>query len=261
MTFNAGNRWGITWVATVALMAALTGCASYDVPGRGAQFSRLGVTEEQLKQNTDAPVADRLERKPLARFPTALAIARVQEPGYQSQTSHSYGRGAYSVVTTRDIETEAHLDRLAKLPMVTGVAPMNRLLLPSDLKSDLDLRQAAAALHADLLLIYTIDTAFVVRDHMTPLTVVSLGLFPTQNAEVVTTASAVLMDTRNGYVYGLAEATSRKDQVAAAWTSEDAVDQVRLKTEAQAFEQLIGEFEKTWGRVLKTYNQPIADVK
>ena len=54
------------------------------------------------------------------------------------------------------------------------------------------------------------------------------------------------MDVRTGYVYGSCESTSRKNQLASAWTSGEAVDFMRLKTERQAFEELLGEFEALW---------------
>ena len=68
--------------------------------------------------------------------------------------------------------------RLERLPMVRGLAPIGRVLLPFDLNSDRELRQAAAELHADMLLIYTLDTTFVVDDKALPLTVITLGLSP-----------------------------------------------------------------------------------
>ena len=82
---------------------------------------------------------------------------------------------------------------------------------------------------------------------------VTLGLSPNQQAQVVCTASAVLMDTRNGYVYGVAEATEKGDQLASAWTSSSAVDDTRRRTEAKAFEKLVGEMEKSWVGVVRTY--------
>jgi hypothetical protein len=86
--------------------------------------------------------------------------------------------------------------------MVSGVGPINRLLLPTHLETDRELREAAARMHADVLLLYTLDTTFVVEDKAAPLTVVSLGLSPNKQANVICTASALLMDTRNGYLYG-----------------------------------------------------------
>jgi hypothetical protein len=240
-------------VPLAMLTFLLGGCAQYVTPGRGAEMAALGVTPEARQQQTDDSIARSLGKRPLAQFPTGIAAARVQAPGYQSATAQSWGTGRYSIVTTRDVETPEQVERLEKLPMVSGIAPINRLLLGDQLNSDLELRQAAAQLHADMLLVYTIDTRFEVDDKAAPVTVVTLGLSPNQQARVVTTASAVLMDTRNGYIYGVAEASEQGSQLASAWTSTSAVDDARRRTEAQAFEKLVGELEKTWTRVVRAY--------
>ncbi|MEX0777578.1 MAG: hypothetical protein WD042_17875 [Phycisphaeraceae bacterium] len=241
-------------ISLIALsLLTLTGCgAEYVTPGRGADMSVFGGKDPRRLQ-TDYDVQQRLDLKPLASFPTAIAVARVQAPGYRSYSNHSWGTGRYSVVTTRDVESDQSVASLTKLPMVTGVAPLNRMVLPERLESDRDLRQAAASLHADMLLIYTIDTTFDTEDLMEPMTIVTLGLSPNQQARVTTTASAMLMDTRNGYVYALAEATEKDQQLANAWTSETAVDQTRRRTEAKAFDKLIADFTRAWPRVVEQY--------
>jgi hypothetical protein len=237
------------------LACAVAGCASYAAPGPGANLAM--ITGEDRQSLTDPNVQVALDRKPLAKFPAGVAVVRVQAPQYESRTATSYGRGAFSVVTTRDVEKDETVDRLARLPQVSGIATIGRLLLPASLTSDRELRQAAAQLNADMLLVYTLDTSFYVRDMAKPLSVVSLGLSPNQQARVVTTASAVLMDTRNGYVYGMAEATERNERLANGWTSEDAIDAARLKTESRAFEKLVGNLETTWKTVVARYAPPI----
>jgi hypothetical protein len=242
-------------------LALLPGCASYTTPGRGANLEAFGVggdaaaatATDRRDALSDRSVVQAAGKRPLATFPTGIAVARVQAPGYQSRTAQGFGTGRYSVVTTRDIEKPEQIQRLAGLPLVTGIAPLNRLLLPSELNGDLELRQAAGTLHADMLLIYTIDTQFVVEDKAAPLTVVTLGLSPNQQARVVSTASAVLMDTRNGYVYGVAEATENDNRLTSAWTSSDAVDESRRRAETRAFEKLVGELETMWIGVVRTY--------
>ncbi len=104
-----------------------------------------------------------------------------------------------------------------------------------------------------MLLLYTIDTTFTTEDFASPLTVVSLGLFPTKDVRVRTTASAVLLGTHNGYVYGLAEATAERSGLANAWTDDHAVDDTRRKTETEAFDKLVSDFEIFWGRVVAQY--------
>ena len=128
---------------------------------------------------------------------------------------------------------------------------LNRLLLPAEFHSDLERATPPAALHADMLLIYTLDTTFEVEDVVAPLTVVTLGLSPNQVAHVSCTASAVIMDTRNGYVYGIAEATDRQQQLASAWTSQAAVDQTRRHVESTAFKPLGDNLRRTWAGVVQ----------
>jgi hypothetical protein len=104
-----------------------------------------------------------------------------------------------------------------------------------------------------MLLVYTLDTSFHDRDALKPLTVVTLGLSPTKVTSVTTTASAVLLDTRSGFVYGVAEASARKSGVASAWTTGDAIDADRKRTETEAFEKLVGEIETMWQGVSETF--------
>jgi hypothetical protein len=238
---------------TVPLLSLLllTGCAAaYNAPGRAADFRALGVTPEAQAAGTPTDINSAFDKKPLASFPAGVAVVRIQAPGYHSETAQGWGSGAYSVVITRDVESDQAIDRLRKLPQLRGIAPVNRILLPSQLNSDHELRQAAAKLQCDMILVYTFDTAFYDRDLAKPLSVVTLGLSPTQSTKVVTTASAVLMDTRNGYIYGLAEASSRKDGLATAWNTQSAIDGDRQKTEREAFDKLVNEIETMWKNVV-----------
>ena len=243
----------------LCLLTALlftTGCSSYAVAPNGADMTLFGMTgEKTLPEQVDWEVVDALALRPLARFPSAIAAARVQNAAASSR-SHgvSYGRGAYSVITTRDPGEEEGLTRIAGLDGVAGVAPMNRLVLSSNLRTDRELRAAAARLHADLLLIYTFDTAVYVGDSPSPLDVVTLGFLPGKEARVVTTASAVLMGTHNGYLYATAEATAETSHRANTWTHSERVDEARWKTEREAFDDLVESFAVVWPEVMKHYS-------
>lgn len=223
-----------------------TGCATYVTPGAGAKLADFGSPEWDIEKA--------LSRKPAASFPVRLAMVRVQSPGYRSYRNSSYGTGRYSVVTTRDIEEEKDFDRLKALPMIAGVAPMSRLLLPETLDSDRPLRQAAASLQADMLLIYTLDTNFHIdATNLGPLSVVTLGFLPNREAVVRSTASALFYDVRTGFVYGLAESTAQESQRANLWSTQDAIDSTRRAAEKKSFEQLIDELTKTWSGIVKEH--------
>ncbi len=246
-TARTVRNWAIA-VLGLSSIPLLGGCgATYATPGRGADLKLVATRDEQ----TDVSINQTLAKKPLATLPCGIAAVRIQAKDYHSDSAETYGTGNYCVVTTRDVESAADLDRLRKLPMVAGLAPLSRLMLPQTLNTDLELRQGAAALHADMLLIYTIDTTFQVEDHMAPLTVVTLGLSPNMTAQIVTTESAVLMDTRNGYVYGYAEATEHGIQLTNGWMTEQAVNDSRKRTEAKAFKKLVDNLQQTWGGVVK----------
>jgi hypothetical protein len=88
-----------------------------------------------------------------------------------------------------------------------------------------------------------------------PLALISLGFLPNKKAYVSTTASAVLFDVRTGFVYGVAESTAMEQQRATMWSSEDAIESARLKTEVESFKKLPGEFERLWKGIVEGNNR------
>jgi hypothetical protein len=246
-------------LGVAAVGCGLQGCnAAYETPRARADFSALGMTPEEKASLTDAAVQKMLDRKPMVQFPATIAVARVQAGDYSSYSYHytePYPRGAYSVISKREVEKDEDFKAIEALPKVSGVGQIKGILLDRTLHSDLELRAAAAKLHADLLLCYTFETEFFSQNSAAPLSVISLGIFPTEVHKVRTTASAMLMDVNNGYVYAVVEATASNDQLSNAWASAEAADQVRLKTERQAFVEMVKQFVGEWPKVLKTYDK------
>src|SRR6185295_921513 len=160
-------------IGTLTAGAMLGGCGShsYVTPGRGAQMSLFCAPPTVRDALTDPGVREVLVKQPLAAFPAAMAVARVQESGYRNRSVGSWGSGSYSLVTGRDVETPADFERLQKLPLVRTVAPLNRLLVSQRLEDGEQLRRAAAELGSDLLLVYTFDTTFTSNDWAPPLAI------------------------------------------------------------------------------------------
>lgn len=240
-------------VVAASVFTVLIGCASYTTPGGPADFRAMGITGAEAAAQTESGIAERMSRRPLAGFPAGIALARVQGPGYKSLSGSGYGTGAYTIVPTRLVETPEQMARLGKLPMIRGIAPLNRLVTPPHLGTERELREAAANVQADMVLIYTFDTRFGSEQTVPFLKTITLGIFPTEEAQVTSTASCALIDTRNGYVYGLAEGTSRQTQAANAWTTKDAIDQSRVRAEREAFDGLVKQFESMWMGVVTAY--------
>ena len=252
---NIVSRWRIALAA--GIVAALTGCAtSYVVPGPRADMHAFGGAGTSTPGATSAQ--DSLALKPAVTFPATLAFVRVQAPTYSSYSVHGPSGGAtissaYSVIATREAEEDAQVDRLGRLSQISGTTTINRMLLPSELRSDKELRDAAARLHADLLLVYTFDTSFFETDQARPLTVITLGLSPTRKVQVSTTISALLLDTRTGYIYSAYETTKKAEARSTSWSTGDTADETRRDNERQAFGQLMDEVEKTWPRLQAQY--------
>ena len=236
-----------------------TGCAQYQVPGGAASFGALGITEDQQTRMTDASIRTEMRKQPAANFPATIATVRVQDRGYRSHSAVGFGRGSYSIVTVRDVEQDTDVARFLALPMIRNIVPLNRLVIDERLDDEEDLRAAAARVQSDMLLIYTFDTRFGVETTIPALGVITLGLFPNDEARVTSTASAALVDTRTGFVYALAEGTASTKQLANAWTNDDAVDQSRRRAEGDAYNAMLDQLVYEWKRVAEVYAMPRGD--
>ena len=234
----------LSFILCAAALAFLSGCASYVPPGPKANLDVFA---------NDNDIGKNFALRPAATFPATLAVVRAQGPRYSNHHLHvnggPQGDGAYTLLTVREVDEDAQLARLGSLPRLAGVTGVNRLLVPAKLESDRELRAIASRLQADLVLVYTFDTAFFDRDVAKPLSVVSLGLSPTRHVTAVTTVSALLIDTRSGYIHATFEATETARNLSTSWGSADAADAARRATERAAFARLITDFIAAWPRV------------
>ncbi len=87
-------------------------------------------------------------------------------------------------------------------------------------------------------------------DRARPFTVITLGRSPTRLVSVSTTVTALLMDTRTGYIYAACEATGRADTRSTSWSSGEAACSTRRDNGRAAFTQLLDQVEKAWPKVL-----------
>lgn len=232
-------------LVAICSLLPMVGCThSYMPPGPKAELSEFAPASIQAG----------FDRKPTYPYPAAIAVVRLQGRNYSNyhlrENGGEYGEGDFSVILTKEVEEDSQIKRISILPGVAGIVSLNRMLLPRELNSDHDLRVAASKLQADMLFLYTFDTGFYEKDYATPLSVVTLGLSPSRRIKAITTVSGMLMDTRTGYIYAMFEATEKADTLSSAWDTADNADHVRRKTEQAAFENLVGEFETTWPKLL-----------
>jgi hypothetical protein len=232
-----------------ALAVIFTGCSTYVTPGGRANLD--AISSYSLRESFAA--------KPAAIFPAGIVAVHVQAPKYRDYyTDHQggiYGYGRYTVLFAKEVETNADFDRIGKLPQVGGIVTLNSLLLPQNLQSDRELREAAAHLKADMVLLYTFDTAFHNADASDTLNVISLGFFPDRKVTVHVTASALVIDTRTGFIYAALEANEKQQLPSNIWETSEVADRARLDAEKTAFQSLLGEFEKNWPMIVDRAHQ------
>ena len=232
---------------SIALL--ISGCATYIPPGAKADLQAFAPPDIQAG----------FAAKPTNPFPASIAVVRVQAPTYTNyylqQRGGTYGSGRYSVILAKEAGEDLQLERVTTLQQVAGIVTINRMLLPDRLEGDREIRGAASRLQADLVFLYTFDTSFFDTDQAKPLTVITLGLSPTRKISAVTTCSALLMDTRTGYIYSAYEVTERAETFSTSWGSRDSADEARRNNEQVAFKKLVDEFTTTWPRVLERHRK------
>jgi len=242
------------------VLFVLSGCATYRTPGEGASLAGINKTPGEgasLAGINNNAIEEAFSREPAATFPANVVTVRVQGIGYRSSSNRGYGRGNYSVVTTRDIETDEDFESLLAVEGVARLAPMTRILLPEDLSSTTALRTGAAQLKADLLLMYTVDTSFGTDiERIGPLQTVSLGFFPNRKSFVDATTSVMLLDVRSGFVYGTVEATETRNQRSNLWGTTAAIDKARREAEKASFQKALEQTKELLAAVTEEYSKP-----
>ena len=227
-------------IAASAAALLLCSCETFDTPEVGA-----GSRKANLAAFTDPHVKKAYTGKPAITFPASLAVVRVQDAS----------ANGYTVATTRELETAQDYNTISKNPGIAGVVSLNRLLLPASASSPADIREAAAKLHTDAILIYTVASETHDNDFIAPLTVATLGLAPNKTYKVSSSASAILMDTRTGYIYGALEQGDTRNGLTMTWGSDTTIDSVRRQAERAAYEKLLASFDPFWKRLYARYNR------
>lgn len=245
----------------IALSGSLsTGCASYATPGQGADLQRsgfLGTPEpiratlsKEIALKTEASIRENLDRQPSARLPARVALAHIQAP------THAYGpkEEHFRLVTRRAFDMSVHYDTLKGLPQIADIAPLSSAFFTGRHSTALDLRNAAATLRADLLMVYTFDTWIRHTDRGGLFSVLTLGLLPDAEALVSTTGSAVLLDTRTGFVYGLLEAGHEEEVEGTIWGIDVKAEEASNRVEEETMHHMVAKFESLWSQILSEHD-------
>jgi hypothetical protein len=83
--------------------------------------------------------------------------------------------------------------------------------------------------------------------------VISLGTIHDHDASITATASALFIDVRSGFIYGVAESTARKTGLTNIWNSGSMIDRKRIEAESEAVTGLVDQAARTWSGIAAHY--------
>ncbi len=228
--------------ALIITAAALltSGCSSYVNSPAVARSLK-----DKREAFSDPLIARAANAKPTMRFPATIAIAALDH----DERGH-----------IRALSALGKLDNLGTLPQLARTAIVSPVIVGEidrerRMTADLRIREAAAKLHADAVLILATETQATDGQIVAPLTSLSLGLLPNKRYELIATALAALVDTRTGYIYGTLEKSRARSGLTMSWGSDDVIRSARSKVEREATEKLFADFPAFWRVVVDTHRR------
>jgi hypothetical protein len=228
------------FIAATLPLALFAACQSYVNSPKVA-----AARAESARAFSDPLIARAFKAEPAIRFPARIALAPVNDDARQQ---------------LRALDAAGQLDALKRLPDVAAVVPLSSLVIsdsdgkPRWNQADLVVREAAAKLHTDAVLLLKTETHVTDGKIFAPLTTVSLGLFPNNRAEVIATTLAALVDTRTGYVYGTLERSAGRTSYSMSW-DEFTRDRTIERASFTATSKLFAEIPDFWRGVVQAHRR------
>ena len=217
------------------------GCSSY-VDSSAAKSAR----GEKRQAFSHKLISRAYNAQPTMRFPAVVAVA----PQGEEAIMHLRALDALG-----KLESLKTLPDLRGLPLVTSLLENGKEHADEGTDFDLRLREAAARLHADAVLLISLETNATNGEIFAPLTTATLGLFPNNRYEIIATGLAALVDTRTGYVYGTLEKSAAKTGVVMVAGSDSSLERRKKGAQREAMEKLVKEFPSFWQGIVSTHRK------
>lgn len=237
----------------LGLAALFSGCSasvgSYETPAS---------VNEALLKDTESDIASEFTKKPAAQFPAYIAVARLAGDEVRNAHRYYYRHDNYGSEAVDLSDSPKHamiVETIGKQPDVGGATAINSLLLPKGESNAMKaIRKAAAKIHADMVLVYVVNSGLVDDDYAPFLTFITLGLAPTQDISAKATISGALIDVRTGYVYGVVNANAEDKTWSIGWTSRGIAKDLRLSVEEAVFKKFAETIPTNWKSVSTRYS-------
>jgi hypothetical protein len=224
-------------VGMVLSSVLVVGCASYSPLTR--PVPKLSVLSPELADLSERKIEKYLDAEVKPEFPVVLAVAKVQNP-YPEYASEEHQIDRYAVETLRGDEAEGWRNLKGQRgkyykEIIRRVLFINPSLLTGNptLKK---LRDAAAMLHAPLLLVY------IQQDNASDgykNAAYTIGYY--------SACQAALVDTRTGLILATAESELNREEKAFPLTANSAKEKIQRQTRSQT----VAGLQKNFGRALR----------
>jgi hypothetical protein len=206
------------------------------------RYDKSAATMTAHSGSIDADIRNIAAIEPDLQFPARIGLARIER-----------GR----LITIPQDESESWTKLYNRLGPSFGefvpVSPLIAAMVSAPHKKNgraqivNDIRRGSARQHLDYVLIYEVsDTSDKSRNalQLADLSILGLFVLPSRNMKVDSTATAMLIDVRNGYPYGTATAFAERKTITTAIRANDKKMKLKDKARVVAVEELSDEVEE-----------------
>lgn len=253
--FFAGSA--IVMVSACSTNVQTTSGADY--LARYDAYDTTGVSRSDL----DAEIREIAAIEPHLQFPARIGLARID-------------RGQLATVPEEEGYIWASLaeDLGPDIGVFAPVSPLIIAMVDNDASQDCktryacqpgtqeliaDIRRGAARQHLDYVLVYEVGTRREERANalaLADLTIIGMFVLPSRDVEIDASASAILIDVRNGYPYATLTAHAEKDGVARAVSSGSRTRTLSEDATLRAVELLSDEVHSAFDQLIEASQPP-----
>jgi len=224
---------------------ALSACSAHMQTTSGVEYmARYDDYQASFAQpdgvygDVDADVMRIAQIEPQLQFPARIGLARIQWGNLQTIP-------ADEAAIWQELAEEIGPEMGQFVPVSPLIAEM--VAMPSDPGRSstanliADIRRGAARQHLDYVMIYEVGTSKRERANdiaVADLTIIGMFVLPTRGVEVEASASAILLDVRNGYPYATLTGHAEEDDHARVVDTSSRLNELAETAEAHAVADL-----------------------
>ncbi|NNC37328.1 MAG: hypothetical protein HKO02_07720 [Hyphomonadaceae bacterium] len=200
-------------LTAISTVLTLNACSAHTQLTSGNDYlSRYTPSQARLSSTIDQDVREIATIEPNLQFPARIGLARIE----RGQLTNAPVDELASWSKLSDELGPAYGEFVPVSPFIASmVRPEDTKLRTEHVVSDI--RRASARQHLDYVLVYEVSNKTENDSNalsLGDLTILGLYVLPSRNIKVESTASALLLDVRNGYPYGTATAFAEAKKVA-----------------------------------------------